>query len=249
MEVTPFYDDKWEDFLNVPKEVFFEGYGIQLDGVFEVVMQIKFLVQLCLSSTCILFNALFVSFLLSQKQFRSWMFFPIIMQAIIDIVSAGFMNILFEKAQLIRLQQLISYQLRIIGKPRVSIQEIITSYFSKYSYKLCLLTYARILLNEYGTCYCILATAFFRYLGVCCHFTEIPANFHRRFSFILLAVIGLSFSGMALALVFDERFLFDGESIANNIGYYGRLKTGALDLLYCFESPIDLLFSQQHQKF
>ena len=240
MEVTPFYDDKWEDFLNVPKEVFFKGYGIQLDGVFEVVMQIKFLVQLCLSSTCILFNALFVSFLLSQKQFRSW----------IDIVSAGFMNILFEKAQLIRLQQLKSYQLRIIGKPRVSIQEIITSYFSKNSYKLCFLTYARILLNEYGTCYCILATAFFRYLGVCCPFTEIPANFHRRFSFILLAVIGLSFSGMALALVFDERFLFDGESIANNIGgYYGRLKTGALDLLYCFESPIDLLFSQQHQTF
>ena len=78
--------------------------------------------------------------------------------------------------------------------------------------------------------YCVMATAFFRYLSICHPFYEVPKNFHRRLSFVLLAVIGLSLSGMALAVVFDERFFFDADSIPR---YYSRHKTGVLDLLDC----------------
>ena len=147
MEVTQFFDDKWEDLLNVPKEIFFKGYGIRLDGVFEMVMQAKLLLQLGLSASCILFNALFISFLLSKKHFRSWMFFPIFLQALVDIISAGFMNIWFENLYMNHLQNLKKGQLLEIGEARATIYQM-TSLYATKDFVYCFLSFSRILLNE-----------------------------------------------------------------------------------------------------
>ena len=156
MEVTQFYDDKWEDFLNVPKKVFFDGYGIRLDGAFEVVMQLKFLVQLCLSAACIMFYGLFILFLLSKKHFRSWMFFPIILQGVIGIFCAGFMNIFLERVRMDQIREVAQYLSAINGEPRATIHDMMFLYRSNVGTN-CFKGFSGMLLNEYSTGYCILA--------------------------------------------------------------------------------------------
>ena len=230
MEVTKFYDEKWEDFLDMPKEAFFEGYGIRLDGVFKVVMKTKFALQLFLSTVCILFNGFFVTFLLSKKQFRSWMFFPLILQSIIDIFSAGFMNVLFENVRRLQILQLVERQIVWVGEPRAAIHDIM--FLSRLRVTVyCFLGFSRMLLNEYSTGYCILTIAFFRYMGVCRPFSGIPKNFHRRISFILLAFVVLSISGMVVAVIFDNHILFDIDDWSKQLESYENHRMDDLDLL------------------
>ena len=67
-----------------------------MDKTFYLIMNTKFGIELYLSLQCIVMNFLLLTFLFSTKEFRSWQFFPLMMQATVDIVGPGFANIAFE---------------------------------------------------------------------------------------------------------------------------------------------------------
>ena len=59
-------------------------------------MGAKQVTEIFLSTVCILYNFLLLVFLVKTKEFRNWAFFPMMLQAFVDLIGPGIANIAFE---------------------------------------------------------------------------------------------------------------------------------------------------------
>ena len=89
-------DQLWEDMVQFPIEVLTSNKGINLDETFFRVMKIKRGIVCYLSAQCVMMNVILLSFLLMTKEFRKWMFYPVMFQAFIDILGPGLANAINE---------------------------------------------------------------------------------------------------------------------------------------------------------
>ena len=112
------------------------------------------------SVICIVLNLFLIMCVLTMEDFRGWIFFPVCMQAAIDIVGPGFANIFYNVISFNNLREELS-----------SLEYLISEEFEKLT-KVdgkvgCILVFFRSILNEYTTGICVLASAFFRYCLIC----------------------------------------------------------------------------------
>ena len=144
-----------------------EDQLLLMDSTLMSFMTIKRFVEYVLSTICIIYNLILLVFLIKTQEFRKWMFFPMMLQALVDIIGPGVANLIFEW----RLESNI-----------LEYKRIHDSVYSQYSSFLlprnfflfnsltgipqCVLVYLRVLLNQYSTGLCMLATAIFRHLAV-----------------------------------------------------------------------------------
>ena len=66
------------------------------DDSFVAIMRTRFGITTYLSIQSSIMNGLLLSFLLYNREFRSWLFFPLMLQAAIDIIGPGISNLFFE---------------------------------------------------------------------------------------------------------------------------------------------------------
>ena len=129
-------------------------------------MKIKREIVCYLSAQCVLMNVILLSFLLMTKEFRKWMFYPVMFQAFIDILGPGLANAINELGLV---QHMYEYRDEIVFKTGVN-KAFLSGFdnlFHRGSTFSCLVTYSRVLINEYSTGFCIVITAFYRYVLVC----------------------------------------------------------------------------------
>ena len=66
------------------------------DDSVETIFAVKHYSSLLLSALCVFLNSLLVLFLATNKSFRDMKFFPLALQAVVDIIGPGVANFVFE---------------------------------------------------------------------------------------------------------------------------------------------------------
>ena len=89
-------DKLWEDLVQLPVEALIENRGLNLDERFFLIMKVKRGIVCYLSAQCVVMNFILLSFLLVTKEYRKWMFYPVMFQALIDICGPGVANAIYE---------------------------------------------------------------------------------------------------------------------------------------------------------
>ena len=112
-------------------------------------MDVKFWAEMYLSSQCVIMNALILAFLGSTKQFRTWQFFPLMLQATVDLIGPGVANLFFEVQLLDKLPRVAVLNQQIFGDPG-----FISNPFelqSVHGTGACVIMHLRFLVNDYST--------------------------------------------------------------------------------------------------
>ena len=112
------------------------------------------------SVICIVLNFFLILCVFTIEDFKNWTFFPVCLQAAIDIAGPGFANIIYNVMSFSLLRGDWDY-----------VDYFLPEDFVKFTFVTgnqgCFLTIFRSILNEYTTGLCVLASAFFRYCLVC----------------------------------------------------------------------------------
>ena len=121
------------------------------DDSFVAIMRTRFGITTYLSIQSSIMNGLLLSFLLYNREFRSWLFFPLMLQAAIDIIGPGISNLFFEwKLYLHVFSTAESY-----SGVRDRNQRLVVGHVDDLNALTdgtgCILMYVRCLLNEYTT--------------------------------------------------------------------------------------------------
>ena len=135
------------------------------------------------SVICIVLNFSLIIWIFTIEDFKNWVFFPVGLQAVIDIVGPGFSNIAYNVISFGLLQDGLEYDDYMLSGDFVEL----TFVDGKLG---CTLTFFRSIMNEYTTGLCVLASAFFRYCLICHPTAKVstPENF-RRLSLVLVFAI------------------------------------------------------------
>ena len=73
-----------------------EDQLLLIDDKVTSFMRAKQIIEFSLSAICVLYNLLLLLFLVKTEEFRKWLFFPIMLQAFVDLVGPGLANMAFE---------------------------------------------------------------------------------------------------------------------------------------------------------
>ena len=196
-------DQLWEDMVRFPLEILTANKGINLDETFFRVMKTKRGIVCYLSAQCVMMNVILLSFLLMTKEFRKWMFYPVMFQAIIDILGPGLANAINEVGLL---QHMYEYRDKIVydsGVNKAFLNDFDVLFHRKNTLS-CLVTYLRVLINEYSTGVCILITAFYRYILVCRPAIKIPRKLCILLGLGATAITIIGIVGGSSDLVFNN---------------------------------------------
>ena len=190
-----------------------------MDETFYKVMRYRVSISTFLNIQSIIMNTFLLLFLFSYKEFRSWMFFPLMMQATVDIIGPGIANMIFEWKLYFHWPVLADafdyitygdYSEPVITD-EVSLQ-VLPGPFA------CVLMHLRSLLNEYSTGYCLLATAFFRYLLVCHPSVKLTTRFCKLVGVALVSIPCIAMFGSVIDLYFNDY----GYKYNDSFGIYGE---------------------------
>ena len=193
----------WEDLVQIPLEILTLNKGINLDETFFDVMKIKRGIVCYLSAQCVIMNVILLSFLLMTKEFRKWMFYPVMFQAIIDIVGPGLANAMNELRLVQHMYEYRDEKIFRTGFGKVLPTAFDLLYFERDTFA-CLVLYLRVLINEYSTGVCILITAFYRYLLVCHPVSKIPRKLCILLGLGATAITIIGIVGGSSDLVFNK---------------------------------------------
>ena len=204
-------DQLWEDMVQFPIEVLTENKGINLDETFFSVMKVKRGIVCYLSAQCVLMNVILLSFLLMTKEFRKWMFYPVMFQALIDILGPGLANAINEVGLVQHMYEYRDKRVYASGFNKAFLNGIDQLFHGRTAFS-CVVTYLRVLINEYSTGFCILVTAFYRYVLVCHPAMKIPRK--------LCILLSLSVTGITVIGTFGGTvdLLFNKVSYVDSIG-------------------------------
>ena len=204
--VTTFFveEPRWEDLTFIPVKMLFEGHGLEMNELFLTFISAKQILGCSLSLICVVFNAILLCFLASKEQFRSWVFCPLAFQATVDILGPGIANFFYEIYYYDSMVTQREARLSTFGYAKVSPGSLTLIKILRFRPIGCVMTYLREFLNEFSTGFCILTTAFFRYLAVCHPLYRPSKFFHRRISLSLMALVLLSLTAITADLMFNS---------------------------------------------
>ena len=130
-------------------------------------------------------NSFLIICILTLEDFKNWIFFPVCLQAAIDIVGPGFASIAHNVISLRSLRSKLENK----------------EYFSSRDFEIlkfvdgnlgCSLTFFRSILNEYTSGLCVLVSAFLRYCLICHPTASISSEENmKRFSLAIIPAIAL----------------------------------------------------------
>ena len=176
-------------------------------------MKVKLVLCTFFSIQSVAFNMLLLAFLLSHEDFRSWTFFPVVMQGLIDICGPGIANVIYE-------WKLMS-KYNAIAKLLASVEHWQSPYVPIVQFESfhrvggllgCVLLELRTFLNEYSTGFCLTATAFVRYMLVCQPSLKLASNHHKVLAAGLVAVTSISLTLSLLEVRYNNFYSKDTES-------------------------------------
>ena len=173
-------------------------------GYFSFISSIR-LLSSCLSVPCIFYNILLLAVLVSDKDFCSWQFFPMMLQCGMDAIGPGLANIVYNyqlKSKLATMNDL-PMEITLSGNVPLSL----LSYFGRYDgYDACVWTYLRETLNELTTGICVCATGLYRYLLVCRSTNKVGDTFYKKGAFVITSIIVIEISAVTADLAFNNTY-------------------------------------------
>ena len=174
-----------------------------MDETFFKVMHYRVRVSTFLIIQSIIMNTLLLIFLFSHKESRSWMFFPLMMQATVDIIGPGIANMIYEWKLYFHWPVAYEYFTTSTDykEPLIDNEDTLQALPGPFA---CVLMHFRSLLNEYSTGYCLLATAFFRYILVCHPNFKLTPKFCKFMAVGLVSVPCIGMFGSFLDLMFND---------------------------------------------
>ena len=176
-----------------------------MDKMFYKIMHCKLGLSTWLSIQSIFMNTLLLTFLISTPEFRSWQFFPLMMQATIDIVGPGFANLVYEWQIFKYLPVLEEKIIELFSCSPASIRNS-NDLLTIYGTLECLIMNLRCLLNEYSTGFCLLAVSLYRYLLVCHPTFTVNQRFYKTVAGLLVSVLVLSVLGSIFHLMLFKEY-------------------------------------------
>ena len=130
-------------------------------------MHTKMILTLSSSVFCFVSNFALLIFLFMDKEQRSLIYFPLMLQAFVDIIGPGIANAIYE----VRLYPSFSYSVGFWNDENVAselFQWLLRDSINQVPGKVgCFSNLLRQLLNEYTTGVCVALSAFYRYILVC----------------------------------------------------------------------------------
>ena len=202
---TSFVDEpRWEDLTWIPPKMLLEGHGLEMNEQFLTFISVKQILGCSLSLICVVFNTILLCFLASIEQFRSWVFCPLAFQAAVDILGPGLANFFYEFYYYDFMLRKRELRLFLFGIAKFSLVDLTGIEILKGRPIGCVMTYLRVFLNDFSTGFCILTTAFFRYLAVCHPLYKPSKSFHRRIFILLMILVLLSFTAVTVDLMFNS---------------------------------------------
>ena len=193
----------WEDMVQFPIEILTSNKGINLDETFFRVMKIKRGIVCYLSAQCVMMNVILLSFLLMTKEFRKWMFYPVMFQAFIDILGPGIANTMDELGLVQHMYEYRDKNVLKIGFNKAFLSGFDDLLHASTAFS-CIVTYLRVLINEYSTGFCILITAFYRYVLVCHPAMKLSRKLCVSLSLSVTAITAIGVIGGTLDLLFNK---------------------------------------------
>ena len=167
--------------------------GLRVDEFFLRMMKLKLGLSTYFSVQSVAYNMLLLAFLLRHKDFRSWAFFPVIMQCFIDICGPGVANVIYEWKLMAKYKAEVNKMAgsNVSATPYIRMEKFET--FHRVNGLLgCVLLELRTFLNEYSTGFCLTATAFVRYMLVCQPSRKLTSNHHKVLAVSLVSVTLIS---------------------------------------------------------
>ena len=121
------------------------------DDSFVAIMKSRLGITSYLSIQSSIMNSLLLSFLLYNKEFRSWLFFPLMLQAAIDIIGPGISNLLFEWKLYLQVLSMTEHYNEFMEENQRFVVRRVEDLNALSDVTGCFLMYVRCLLNEYTT--------------------------------------------------------------------------------------------------
>ena len=200
--------DSWaviDDVLSIPLALMISNEGFRLDETLTSVMKWKFVISSSLSAYCVVGNLLLVTFLLSTEEYRKWHFFPILFQALTDLIGAGISNAVYEWKFLKYWPKRITFYIEFFTTNFIPLGDLMRV-FAPPGIKFCVLNHLRQLLNDFSTGLCVVTTAYYRYIFVCHPTYDLTDSFCLKMALGIVMVIVLAFVGNTLDLVFNYSY-------------------------------------------
>ena len=186
-----------------PDNMYFEQVN---DNLFLHIL-FRSVIGTILSLSCVFLNATLVIFCLSTEEFRDMKFFPILFQAVVDVIGPGCANIVYEVMTYRKTAEFVQNFDNLYGTVRVLNLQFTLQKTEVKTNLSCFLIYCRSFLNEYSTGPCILATAFIRYVMVCRPTDNIlTKKLLLCIAFLISAVTGVSILMNILDMKFSYQF-------------------------------------------
>ena len=201
------------------------------------------------SSMCVILNSFLLYCIFTVEEFKNLYFFPIGLQAGIDIIGPGISNIIYTCIYRLKLEDTV-VDFRPFGNYNsdagTSVDRLLGAFLAMDSKLNCLLTFFRSILNQYATGMCILTSAFIRYCLVC-HPTKNYLETKRLKLYCLALVIIISVTVVAnvVDMYFNNRQI---HTFVENDAYYETFAEGELVVDGFFEScSVFVLRSNQNK--
>ena len=148
---------------------------------------VKTAISCSMSLICIIFNSFLLLFFAFEKSFRKLNFCPVVAQAVIDLLGPGLANFVYEIWSHVTVSGDFGHWAVVtFGGSGIEFS-LIEGISRLRNWPGCFLSFLRILMNEYTTGMCVLATSLIRYLLICHPTSTLPEN--KVFLISLLAVI------------------------------------------------------------
>ena len=207
---TPFSNETWfeeaSDYVPGLKDLFDSDEILTLKAsYFSFISNVR-LLSSCLSVPCIFYNIILLVVLLSDNDFSSWQFFPMMLQCGVDAIGPGLANIIYNY-QVSREFQNENNMLPQFVQTQNKLAVPFLSYFGRYDgYDACVWTYLREILNELSTGICVCATGFYRYLLVCHPTYKVEDNFYKKGAIAILIILILEIGAVTADLAFNGKY-------------------------------------------
>ena len=176
-------------------------------GYFSYLSSIQ-LLSSCLSVPCIIYNVILLIALLSDEDFSTWQFFPMMLQCAIDAIGPGLANIIYNYRMRSESRSMDNLPKEFeMFDDKVVVQVLF--HYGRYSGNdACVWTYLREHLNELTTGICVCATGLYRYLLVCHPTYKVEDIFYKKGTAIIVSFVVLGLIAISVDFSFNENYQY-----------------------------------------
>ena len=181
-------------------DYFFQGLQPQyfLDNYADSLLLGNTIFSAVFSCICMFLNLSLILIVIGSPEMRNMTFFPVGFQAAVDFIGPGLANLVYEVQAYLNFNEKHLTNAKDYAPMFDDGKYYLTKFFLNsevFGLSGCILLFGRILLNEYSTGICILATALIRYLLVC-HPTSSFLN-AKKLKVMAILIVGLTTLALA----------------------------------------------------